>query len=247
MPDLTLSANIDGFLAETSALHIANGIVDGSAISSVDTNTRNLADSVGVTTLDWDNRILNDASGNPIAKWGEDNFTGVFGIAFAPDGMGNFYHLLNADGLKFFGAARYGQATIDYNGTTVIDIVNSNLISSAGNIDWYNGYLYNGGNITVDWVYGSLADANGTTVNWGTHELMDTAVVAMDWSGGSATFPRGATLTPTAVASLVGNEGTIAYVNDATTPVIGVAVTGGGAAKCLVCYNGTSWIVTALL
>jgi len=58
---------------------------------------------------------------------------------------------------------------------------------------------------------------------------------------------KAVTVTPNTVAALTGGEGTIAYVNDATTPVIGVAVAGGGSAKCLVCYNGTSWIVTSLL
>lgn len=56
-------------------------------------------------------------------------------------------------------------------------------------------------------------------------------------------------LNPLAVTALFASptEGTTACVNDADTPVIGSAVVGGGAAKCLVCHNGTSWIVTALL
>jgi hypothetical protein len=65
---------------------------------------------------------------------------------------------------------------------------------------------------------------------------------------GAPAFTYGASYTPTAAASLAGTvEGSINYVNDATTPVVGSAVTGGGSAKCLVCYNGTDWIVTATL
>jgi hypothetical protein len=39
----------------------------------------------------------------------------------------------------------------------------------------------------------------------------------------------------------------MAVVTDALAPVVGAAVAAGGSAKCIVCYNGTSKIVTALL
>ena len=109
--------------------------------------------------------------------------------------------------------------------------------------------MYDGYSVSLDWVYRSLTGNDATSaIDWGARTLHGTGGSScVDWSSGTPVFSFGATLTPTAVASLVGNEGTIAYVNNATTPVIGVAVTGGGAAKCLVCYNGTSWIVTALL
>lgn len=67
-------------------------------------------------------------------------------------------------------------------------------------------------------------------------------------SGYAAFFPYGIYYQPTYVINLPSaNEGYVNYVNDATSPVIGSAVVGGGADKCLVCYNGTDWIVTALL
>lgn len=221
----------------------------GSVFSTViDWANGYLNEYYGTNTLDWFNRILKDGSGNPIAKWGEDNNTGVFGIAFSSDGMGNFYHLLNGDGLKFLGACRYGQSTIDYNGTTAIDVANYNLIGPLASVDWNYGYLYNGAAVTVDWVYGSLSDANGITVNWGASQLKGPmGVVALEWSSGIPVVPS-ATLIPNTVAALTGGEGTIAYVNDADTPVThGQPVVGGGVEKALVCFNGTDWIIVSHL
>ena len=48
---------------------------------------------------------------------------------------------------------------------------------------------------------------------------------------------------PAAASYLFG----IAGVTNALTPTVGLTVMTGGAAKCLVCSNGTNWIVTALL
>jgi hypothetical protein len=86
-----------------------------------------------------------------------------------------------------------------------------------------------------------LIASDGTTIiaDWGATSVLDAP------NGFSAPAVN---LVPTSFASLAGlGEGTIAYVNDADTPVIGSAVVGGASAKCLVCYNGTDWIVTALL
>jgi len=40
--------------------------------------------------------------------------------------------------------------------------------------------------------------------------------------------------------------GNIAYVTDASAPVVGSTVVGGGAVPCLVWYDGAHWIVTAI-
>lgn len=341
--------------------------------------------------LDWIDRTLHNAAGDAIAKWGEDNSTGNYGIAFGPDGMGTFYHLLNADGLAFLSESRYGTNTIDYNGTTAIDVQTRQLIANDGStvmLDWSNPYSFTVGTdlfvsspyrvvcgdatyvymspdgignttglaidvpnyqligndgelVMLDWsdstngtidakgnhfkdIY-NLADASdapsvyvndrqlsnedgttiaswsniygviglsigdgqryigidstlrfydgtahvdmvdwssgllrksvgggvaATTVDWVNSRLLDGyGTTCLDWSTSSPSFPQGATYNPTAVVSLPATpvEGTIAYVNDALVPVIGSAVANGGSAKCLVCYNGTSWIVTALL
>jgi hypothetical protein len=137
-------------------------------------------------------------------------------------------------------------------GVMALDWANRQLIASDGvsvSADWYNGYLYDGAEISLDWIYRSLTGSDNLfAINWGDRQLCGTGgSTCVDWSSGTPVFSFGATLTPTAVVSLVGNEGTIAYVNDADTPVIGSAVVGGASAKCLVCYNGTAWIVTSLL
>jgi len=217
MPDLTLSANIDGFLAETSALHIANGIVDGSAISSIDTNTRLLKRSGGTTELDWENCLIGGGAFQGRIDWSSAK-------------------------LQNWNGSSFGQ-TLDWANGYLYDYY-SNI-----SVDWFNGYMSDGGNISLDWVYRSLTGNDATfAIDWGSRTLHGTGGSScVDWSSGTPVFSFGATLTPTAVASLVGNEGSISYVNDADTPVVGSAVVSGASDKCLVCYNGTSWIVTALL
>jgi hypothetical protein len=91
--------------------------------------------------------------------------------------------------------------------------------------------ISNANNIYAYDIYGNSVDAQGFTSNFST-----------------AYFPYGAYYQPTFVSSLpTPYEGYVNYVDDATSPVIGSAVVGGGAAKCLVCYNGTDWIVTSIL
>ena len=228
-------------------------------------------------TLDWSARTLHDASGNPIAKWGEDFSSGNYGIAFGPDGFGGFYHLLNVDGLNFLSASRYGGNTIDYNGATAIDVQNRQLIANDGTtvmLDWSNpsvgldaysintaqGYTTQGGAAVFlsgfdagsnSGVVGSLLTGTDLSqaLSVDNRQLFGTdgSTIAVDWSSGIPVTPR-ATLTPNTVAALTGGEGTIAYVNDADTPVThGQPVVGGGAEKALVCFNGTDWIIVSHL
>lgn len=50
---------------------------------------------------------------------------------------------------------------------------------------------------------------------------------------------------PVATADLPASPklGYVALVNDATTPAVGAALTGGAAANALVWYNGAGWTV----
>jgi hypothetical protein len=143
------------------------------------------------------------------------------------------------------------------NGTLNVDLILSS--DGARQVDLYNGSLVDSVSNSVEWANHQLVNTGGVggtyglSLNWSLRQLIenDGTTVAIDWSstpnfpGGLTTY--GATLTPMAVASLVGNEGTIAYVNDALSPIIGSTVVGGSSAKCLVCYNGMNWIVTATL
>ena len=141
-----------------------------------------------------------------------------------------------------------------------IDIVDRQLLHADGSVaaQWVNGSngyletngLYGiGGSIGIEVASGYLADGGIPTLDWMNRELLanDGTSVSIGWADPTPVFAYGATLAPTAVSYLAGGEGTISYVNDADSPTVGSAVVGGGSDKCLVCYNGTNHIVTALL
>ena len=151
----------------------------------------------------------------------------------------------------FANKARDGAATFSF-GVKTDSILN--LAGASCFIDMYTATLNDSGTSTVDWCGRKLNSGGGTentlSVDWTNRQLIasDGTSVSIDWYYTTPEFAYGAKLTPTPVASLVvGNEGIIAYVNDAWEPSIGAAVAGGGSAKCLVCFNGTSFIVTATL
>jgi hypothetical protein len=64
---------------------------------------------------------------------------------------------------------------------------------------------------------------------------------------GATTTTGGLILGSFTVAAFPSTTYLMGVVTDALAPVVGSAVSAGGAAKCIVCYNGTSKIVTALL
>ena len=127
-------------------------------------------------------------------------------------------------------------ASILSDGAGALEFTAGTLIPSI-----YAGTFAGGFTLAIDVENRNLYASDGTTVT-------------ADWTTGSIlNAPNGfsapaVNLAPNSVAALAGlGEGTISYVNDADTPAIGSAVVGDGSAKCLVCYNGTDWIVTALL
>jgi hypothetical protein len=64
---------------------------------------------------------------------------------------------------------------------------------------------------------------------------------------GATTTTGGLILGSFTVAAFPSTTYLMGVVTDALAPVVGAAVSAGGSAKCIVCYNGTSKIVTALL
>jgi hypothetical protein len=207
-----------------------------------------IRDTANDISIDQENRKLITGDGAEMLNWSSStNIAIPIGITLGVD------LIFDADSPSRYIDVANGVLG-DYNGTYIpsINWANRQLIASDGvsvSADWYNGYLYDGAEISLDWIYRSLTGSDNLfAINWGDRQLCGTGgSTCVDWSSGTPVFSFGATLTPTAVVSLVGNEGTIAYVNDADTPVIGSAVVGGASAKCLVCYNGTAWIVTSLL
>jgi hypothetical protein len=206
---------------------------------------RKLYDSAGVEALDWSGTyagvyidraggagagaVIYSASGTGVdassgSSWGAyiQSNSGTGAEIFSNSGTGAEIYSTSGKGAKIYSDSGFG-ATIETNsGSLAADIYNAGSGIGASIYSVSGDHLNVGGGLLV------VANNGDTTL---TGLLIAEAVTA----------------TPNTVAALTGGEGTIAYVNDADTPVIGSAVVGGGSAKCLVCYNGTSWIVTSLL
>jgi hypothetical protein len=257
-------------------ISLAGQLLDGPT-PSLDWQTRQLMDSTGSAMLSWDtgfssevrvdatnliasyiimdnaiqdqgfmdsidpnDRQLIDPSGNPAAQWSNGYFETdiIYGIG-------------GSIGIEVFNGY-----LVD-GGIPTLDWINRQLIDPSGNpaAQWSNGYfetdsIYGiGGSIGIEVASGYLADAGIPTLDWMNRELLayDGTSVSISWFDPTPVFAYGATLEPTAVSYLAGGEGTISYVNDADSPTVGSAVVGDGSDKCLVCYNGTDWIVTAIL
>jgi hypothetical protein len=131
---------------------------------------------------------------------------------------------------------------------------------SVGNFDSNHAVIdYEGAFVTFVW-QGYQWFATGITVygndsNWAGGS--QTVRLPLPSSDGLVPKSSGAGYSPSttagfgiAVGSLpmaITQGGNIYLVTDATLPVIGSPVVGGGGAMCLVCSNGTDWIVIALL
>ena len=223
--------------------------LDGNGINTpeglvVDLGYKQLKTSGGAS-LDWANRQLLGTDGTTVvAAW---NNNGAPNFPQGIDSVGSGYIMS-------------GQGFVGYNGNpseaTFPNGLACNTMQglSQGDVDFLYGvnaaygFKSNGG--AAYFPFGATMADN---LVMGGQPIDDAHSIAVDaitnrMVTGAPAFTYGASYTPTAAASLAGTvEGSINYVNDADAPVIGSAVTGGGSAKCLVCYNGTDWIVTALL
>jgi hypothetical protein len=160
----------------------------------------------------------------PSINWVNRTLHDAAGTESASFGNSNF-QISAADGLVVTNGLR------ELTSTLIIDLTNRQLIDSSGAIalDW-SSYL-------------------STSMQFATTSYIDASLGYVSSGYAPAALPYGAIFSPTAVASLPATpaEGTVCYVNDADTPAIGSAVVDGSTDKCLVCYNGTDWIVTSLL
>ena len=186
----------------------------------------------GAVSLDWESRRLIASDGIPRAGWNN------YGLNFGWDGGSGFYHTLDEYGINTPEGlvVDLGYKQLKTSGSVAVDWANHQLVASDGTttmLDWSDE------TVAASFPQG-VASANG---------FNDSGVYGYVSSGSDPSYhPSGIQLAPTAVTSLVGTqEGIMSYVNDALVPVIGSAVANGGSAKCLVCYNGTNWIVTATL
>ena len=224
---------------DTNGINTPNGL-------TVDISNYNLTPASGSPSLNWDSRTTYDYSNVLSLNW-DYRYTADYSATTSIDwGNRYLYDSLGATAIDW----DYRTAW-DYSNLQSIDWQNRQLIASdgmtvaldwstAGSLNLYNNTL-NGGNIGYD-VLGAYGGGGASY-----DPIFENTNGRFFNVDGYASRSAAVTLTPNTVSALTATEGTISYVNDADTPVIGVAVVGGGSAKCLVCYNGTDHIVTALL
>jgi hypothetical protein len=223
-------------------------------LAAVDWGNRSLITSNSMLTVDWEYALLNDPSSFPSVDWASRNLIDD-GYSTSVDWGGRY--LLDGG---YNTSVDWGyRALFDSSNIVAVNWENRNLQDSSGNsmLDWSNSSgsgaldVFASGGITANQFsapYGYEAYFPYGIGHVGSGYIMsDQGFVGYNGNYTAAHLPFGATFQPNGVALLTGNEGTIAYVMDADTPVIGSAVAGGGSAKCLVCYNGTDWIVTSIL
>jgi hypothetical protein len=218
---------------------------------SIDWANRDLYHSDGSYSLSWQIRKLYDSAGVEALDW-SGTYAGVYIDRAGGAGAGAVIYSASGTGVDASSGSSWG-AYIQSNSGTGAEIFSNSgtgaeIYSDSGfgaTIETNSGSLaadiYNAGS----GIGASIYSVSGDHLNVGGGLLVvanngDTTLTGL-------LIAEAVTATPNTVAALTGGEGTIAYVNDADTPVIGSAVVGGGSAKCLVCYNGTSWIVTSLL
>ena len=130
--------------------------------------------------------------------------------------------------------------------TNIQDInCNNNIVSYT--MDAASGFVSNTGAAYFPWgidvSYQNISSAYSVSSDY-----VD-AYYGFTSAGYAAYCPYGVYYQPTNVINLPSYPvaGWTNYVDDASSPVVGSSVVGSGSDKCLVCYNGTDWIVTALL
>jgi hypothetical protein len=138
--------------------------------------------------------------------------------------------------------ARITGSTTDPNNSAFTSVVTRPLFG------WYKGDNTSVGQVSAagQWALNASISSSSTT----TGTLVVTGGVGISGNtniGGTTTATGGLVLGSFTAAAFPSTTYLMGVVTDALAPVVGASVAGGGSAKCIVCYNGTSKIVTALL
>ena len=113
-------------------------------------------------------------------------------------------------------------------------------ITSDGTLRGLSGYIYNLTSITGIWAAAAGNSYFGTESNHAIHIRTNNVERFAFDTVGSVRVSTALTVATLPATPLVGM---VARVTDATAPVVGTTVTGGGAVAALCWYNGTNWTV----
>ena len=227
---------MDAFLQEEDPAQVFLPLEGGTMTGVLDVATNNIT---GVYSIR-NSSDLEFINGDAFGLYASDGSTSIdWGSRMLIDPIGqnslDWYFRRLTDGSEFTSIDWSYRQLFASDGTTVmLDW------STAGSINLYNNIL-NAGSIGYD-VYGAYGGSGAFY-----DPLFENSNGRFFDVDGYANRSTALTLTLNTVSTLSSLEGTVSYVTDADTPVIGLAVVGSGSSKCLVCYNGTDHIVTSLL
>lgn len=214
---------------------------------------RKLYDSAGVEALDWSGTSagvsITSTSGTGAAI---TSTSGVGAEIYSGSNWGAEIYSTSSIGAKIYSDSGTGASISTNSGYAAADIYHagSGIGASIYSISGVGASISSGSGVGAS-IYSTSGAGASISSGSGDHLNVGDGLLVVANNGDTTLtellIAKAVTATPNTVAALTGGEGTIAYVNDADTPVIGSAVVGGASAKCLVCYNGTAWIVTSLL
>jgi hypothetical protein len=153
----------------------------------------------------------------------------------------------NAQDFRVYGtftdASNYSRLSIKFNAGQV-DLASE--VAGTG-----SGSTFNLGTVHASNIAFYTSNSTRWTIGGSTGHFLAGADNIQDIGAASASRPRsvyaGTSITPGRGVTVAGlptpTTGMIARVTDASAPVIGTTVTGGGAAYALVNYNGANWTV----
>lgn len=233
--------------ASTPAVSVTGTIYTGG--TSTTTKPKFLVEPSGTTSTGWataGSLIASNAPSGFSGRLFEGHLNGV--LQFAVNSVG---HLFSVGGRLHFGTS--SDAILNRESAAVIEMGIDSATPIAQTFKGANARAGTdtntaGGNLTIAAGRGTGTAAGGvlnlqtsTPTTSGTAAGTLTTRIAI--SGTSITASLPIVFQSYTVATLpTGVEGMRAYVTDATAPTFLGALTGGGAVKCPVFYNGTAWV-----
>lgn len=262
MPNVTLSTNMDEFLTgvnpTTTGIAAADAAVAAAAAADATTKA-NAAQAAAEATASADATSKANAA-QAAAEAASVPYSGATAdVDLGSQGLTTGYLICDTfqDTYSQYWVDAGNRYLNDSSGNTSVEFGYRYLVDTSygTSLDWEYRYLGDtAGYTSLDWANRQLWDVFGyVSADWQTRELYDasgTASFGWNLSGGVGPTSGDYALifSSNSVGSLpAGALGSTMVVTDATSPSVGSTVSGGGSDNCLVTYNGSNWIVIALL